>query len=410
MTDTFITLRKRIVSMFRKQKILIVVILMLITPAISSTRINSSHLLDSIIYTVPQKSNSVNFPIKITMENYTWIWETYQRASGAIPGDDIVFWGEDMGPYHNYTEVTTKLHSLESLLPEIVDVFTIGQSTQGRELWTIRITNETVTDSKTEYYMVGAHHAREAISVENCLYFVDRVINETISGNQTIIDILNTTEIYVIPLLNPDGHSILWWYPWMRKNMGVYDDDHDQTTMDEFEAMSIWDSDLNISITVEIDSEDADTDTWEDAPGGVDLNRNYDFQWYGIGSSSSRRSDLFRGPISNSEVETQAMIQFSWEHDFHYALSIHSGIEAVIMPWGFDLDIIPPHVDELNATLNVLKNITAFPSWIEAGGYVVNGEWGDWMLARRDILPLTLETYEDVSASYMWDYYNPPAN
>ncbi|MHA1223244.1 MAG: M14 family zinc carboxypeptidase [Candidatus Heimdallarchaeaceae archaeon] len=340
---------------------------------------------------------------------YQWIWEEYQGASGDIQTEDIVFWGEEMGPYHNYDELTAKLYSLEAHFPELVDLFSIGHSTQGRELWVVKLTNETASSAKVEFYVVGAHHAREAITVENCLYFIDKLINGTLEGNTTFEQLLEKTEIYVIPLLNPDGHSILWWYPWMRKNMRKSDDDFDRTYIDEFEVKEVWDQATNRSVTIAEDSEDPDTEIGEDGPGGVDLNRNYDFQWYGSGSSSQRSSFVYRGPMPDSEPETQAMIEFAWEHDFRYALSLHSGVEAIIIPWGYTNEN-PPHYTELNDTMYKIKEITAIPTWEEIGGYNVNGEWGDWMLARRDILPFTFETYGNPMSPYIWDAFNPPAD
>ena len=104
------------------------------------------------------------------------------------------------------------------------------------------------------------------------------------------------------------------------------------------------------------------------------------------------------------------MMNFAWEHDFRYSVSLHSGIKALIIPWGHTSET-PPHFDELNATMYKMKELTDFPTWEEIGGYVVNGEWGDWMLAERDSLAYTIETYGiEVYEGYVWDFFNPPAN
>lgn len=346
----------------------------------------------------------------LTAENYTWIWDEYQHAPGDIQTEDIVYWGSSFGPYHNYEEVTVKLQLLEECFPQYVDLFSIGKSVQNRELWAVRLTNESVTGNKTEYYLVAAHHAREAITVENALYFIDRLIYEATVNNVTVQNLLNTTEIYVIPLFNPDGHSILYWYPEQRKNMRISDDDNDGSLEDEFEVVYVWNDETNRSEIQYVDSDDPDTDIGEDAPGGVDLNRNYNFHWYGSGSSSDRRSDLYRGPSPDSEPEVQALEKFLFQHDFRYALSLHSGIFAIIMPWGYDLNAIPPHYGEFNAVMNELCTITGFPTWQEVGGYAVNGEWGDYNLAKRDTLAFTIETYTNNFADNTWDFFNPPAN
>ena len=58
-----------------------------------------------------------------TLEPYRWLWEELSNAPGPISGEDVVYWGENLGPYHNYTELTEKLVLLNSTFPEIVDVF-----------------------------------------------------------------------------------------------------------------------------------------------------------------------------------------------------------------------------------------------------------------------------------------------
>ncbi|MHA1399798.1 MAG: M14 family zinc carboxypeptidase [Candidatus Heimdallarchaeaceae archaeon] len=398
------------------KKIIYFILILIIFPSIAPIiTTNASYSTTSI---TDNNISAVNFYFNRKVQNtfineddydYKWIWEEYKNAPGPIQGEDIVFWGEDMGPYHNYNETTEKLQSLEANFPDYVDLFSIGQSTEGRELWAVKLTDESKNNAKTEFYVVGAHHAREAITVENSLYFIDKLIYDFINGNETIRELLENTEIYVIPLLNPDGHSILYWYPWQRKNMAISDDDGDGRLEDEFEIKSVWDKSKNESEVVFVDI-DNDGYIGEDAPGGVDLNRNYDFQWRGSGSSPDKGDEVYRGPEPNSEPEVQAMCRFAQEHDFRIALSLHSGIQAIIYPWGYTSDV-PPHYSESYAIASSLKQITGFPTWNEIGGYFVNGEWGDWMLAKRDILSFTIETYGiETYEDSIWDFFNPPAN
>jgi len=354
--------------------------------------------------------NAPKTPNIFTNGDYIWIWDEYANAPGNIYTADVVFWGPNYGPYHNYDELTYKIHSLENHFPNFVDVFSIGQSTYKRNIWAIKITNESSTNAKYEFYLVAEHHAREAITLENALYFMDKLIYSALfEHNKTIIQLLNNAEIYIIPLLNPDGHSILWWYPYQRKNLRIQDDDGDGTLEDEYEVRVIWDPNVNHSVEVYEDSSDPDTQVGEDTPGGVDLNRNYDFEWYGPGSSVTKNQEDYRGPYPASEPETQAIMSFMYQHDFRYALSLHSGIQAVIKPWGYTSGS-PPHNEELTATEEKLMNITSFPSWEQIGGYSVNGEWGDWCLAKRDILSYTIEVYGGATYESIWDFFNPPAN
>ncbi|TFG09764.1 hypothetical protein EU534_01810, partial [Candidatus Heimdallarchaeota archaeon] len=247
----------------------ILLILFVFNFQILSTTVNSSALFNNV---------------KLNGDVYEWFWQALTGAPGLINGEDTVYWGEDLGPYHNFTELTDRLTLLSSSFPEFVDVFSIGQSYQGRDIWCVRLTNKSITTAKTEYYIVGAHHAREMISVESCLYFIDYIIYNSLFGMYE--DLLSNSEIYVIPMLNPDGISIMHFFPEQRKNLHPIDDDEDglnDTNQDgflddELERIYVWNVGLNDSIIVEND-DDGDGTIANDLPGGVDLNRNYGAYW-----------------------------------------------------------------------------------------------------------------------------------
>jgi hypothetical protein len=356
---------------------------------------------------------------------YTWIWEELANVTGPINGDDPIIWGNSLGPYYNYQELMDKLFLLQNAFPDFVDLFSIGQTHEGRELWTVRLTNRSVTTQKSEFYLVAHHHAREAITIENAIFFIDKLLYEATAGNASITNLLANMEIYVTPALNPDGLEALSRFPWMRKNCAPIDDDGDGNTYDELE---IFDANqdgfvarFNGGAYYEgEDGLDLDTQFGEDAPGGVDLNRNYDYKFIGTGSSADPPDFTYRGENPFSEPETQAIRDFVKQHDFNFAISLHSGVRAVIAPWGYTDAPTPDH-EEFSAIVRKLKEMTGYPSWSEAGGYNVNGEWGDWMYGAEGVFAFTLETYVDERAWMtigrsplveigIWDTFNPPAD
>ncbi|MHA2357437.1 MAG: M14 family zinc carboxypeptidase [Candidatus Heimdallarchaeaceae archaeon] len=347
----------------------------------------------------------VNYQIDV---DYKWFWEELYRAPDSIFGEDVVYWGENLGPYHNYTELTEKLVSLNATFPSMVDLFSIGQTYLGNEIWCVKITDEMTTTAKMEYYIVGLHHARELISVENSLYFIDKLIFDAQQGNYT--NLLSTTEIYVIPMLNPDGLSIIHWFPEQRKNLRSIDDDEDGSIEDELERVYYWNISTNTSDVREIDL-DLDLEIGEDRPGGVDLNRNYAAFWnVSGGSSEDKHDDVFRGEYPLSENETLAIQEFMDKHFFNFAVSLHSGIEAIITPWGYNLSLPINDEAEFQALIDELKLITGFPAWNETGGYQVSGGWDDFCYLYYDIMSFTIETYEETWSGLYFDHYNPPGD
>ena len=173
-----------------------------------------------------------------TREGYTYIWEDYINAPGDQQGDDSVTFGPSFGPYHNYSELVQKLINLNTTFPEIIQVFTIGKTYFGRDIFCVRITNEVITLPKTEVLIVGQHHAQEQISVENALYFIDNLVYDFSEGSTTIQNLLNTKAIYVIPSLNIDGAELMSQNPWQRKTLRPIDEDGDGLG-DEYEVQDV---------------------------------------------------------------------------------------------------------------------------------------------------------------------------
>ncbi|MFX0090881.1 MAG: M14 family zinc carboxypeptidase [Candidatus Hodarchaeota archaeon] len=70
--------------------------------------------------------------------------------------------------------------------------------------------------------------------------------------------------------------------------------------------------------------------TGEDAPGGVDPNRNYAYEFGNpMGASSNPNSLIY------SENCTARLRDFVLQRNFISAVSLHSGIEAILGPWAW---------------------------------------------------------------------------
>ena len=111
------------------------------------------------------------------------------------------------GEYHDYYATTDFLHDLLVEYPDIVNVFSIGKSVLGKELWCIRITNEKIIGEKLSCLIDGCIHGCEWEAGEACLYLSEYLVTN-FDRNETIANILNTTEIYLVPLVNPDGRQV----------------------------------------------------------------------------------------------------------------------------------------------------------------------------------------------------------
>ena len=110
------------------------------------------------------------------------------------------------GEYHNYYTTTKMLNGFNENYPDLVKVFSIGKSVLGKDIWCIRLTNEKNNTRKSSCLIDGCMHGNEWEGGEACLYLAEYLLIN-FDANKTITHVLNSSEVYIIPLLNPDGRQ-----------------------------------------------------------------------------------------------------------------------------------------------------------------------------------------------------------
>lgn len=323
-------------------------------------------------------------------------------------------WG-DWKHYHNYSEIVNTLFYLNLTYPDLVDLFSIGKSWQNRDIYCIRLTNENITRLKPKVFFVGYHHAREPISAELPLYFTVKATTN-FSTSEILAHMLNYSEIYIVPALNVDAFDVVQANEWQRKNVHPFNEDDDgqldedppdDEDGDGYIENLCYNGDDYEFIRWEGIDDDGDGLLNEDWIGGVDLNRNYGYQWDATcqsGSPDPKRED-YRGLMPFSEPETQAIRDLALQHDFEYAISFHSGAESVAYPWGYTTT---PSKDRilLNEIASQLSSLVGGCWYGQAGSYyTTSGLWDDWMYQNRSTFAFTCEIYTNSSA---WQYEPGP--
>ena len=110
------------------------------------------------------------------------------------------------GEYHEYYETTGLLNEFQIKYPDLVNLFSIGKSVLGKDIWCIRITNEKNKQTKFSCLIDGCIHGEEWEAGEACLYLSEYLLLN-FKKNETITDILNTSEVYIVPIVNPEGRQ-----------------------------------------------------------------------------------------------------------------------------------------------------------------------------------------------------------
>lgn len=270
-----------------------------------------------------------------------------------------------MGGYFTHDETIAFIDSLHALYPTIMsDPISIGQTIEGFDIMAYKISDNPETDEdEPEALYTGLHHAREPMSIIAPLYFTQWLL-ENYGTDQLATYLVDEREIWIVPIVNIDGYR---YNEQMNPNGGY-----------------MWRKNKRDN------NNDGNFDEFND---GVDLNRNYGYEWGydDTGSSPDPTSAVYRGSGPFSEPETEAIRQFCNQHEFRVALNFHTYGDLVIQPWGYN-DSAPPH-DAIfkEYALDMIRDSQyVYGYGSQTVGYVVNGNTDDWMYGAVDEKPMII--------------------
>ncbi len=272
-----------------------------------------------------------------------------------------------MGGFYTFDEVVQELDSLRLKYPNLISVKqSIGKSIENRDLWFVKISdNPDVDEDEPEVLFTALHHAREPAGMMTLMYFMDYIL-EKYGSDPQITYLIDHREIFVLPVVNPDGY--------------VY---NEQTNP---EGGGMWRKNRR------------PVQSWY----GIDLNRNYGYKWGydDNGSSPYPFSDTYRGSAPFSEPETQAIRDFSSVRQIKCVLNYHSYSDKLIYPWAYINALTDDSLTFMEfANLLTTNNHYNFGNCYQTIGYNANGDADDWFYGEQSekakILALTPEVGSD---------------
>jgi hypothetical protein len=285
------------------------------------------------------------------------------------------------GEYHDYYGTMDLLNEFQVKYPDLVNVFSIGESVLGKDIWCIRITNENNIKPKSSCLIDGCIHGCEWEGGEACLYLAEYLLI-SFDVNETITHILNSSEIYIVPLVNPDGRQIDY-----RLNDSRFNDN------------------------------------------GIDLNRNFDIDFGRIRGGVIPLGKLFgriKIPYINldrlhkwfpriplyltncgrrpfSEPETQALRDLMIElenNDFSFYVNCHTADHCIYVPWELfkpPFEMTEQETNLFNYVLNWVKKNTEYEigsSDVQSGiRHYDSGMARDWVFKEFRIPSFVFEIY-----------------
>ena len=293
------------------------------------------------------------------------------KAESFFDSLPLTYPGEDQ-EFHDYAELTEALFELQNQYPHLIRVFSIGQTFEGRDIWAVRLGTTEDFDYPSVIFL-GGHHAREHLSVEVALRHL-KMWTETLGtgvgkDHSKLTSLFSERTAYFVPLVNPDG--------------------------------------------AEFDIEGGRYKMWRknrfpntNGTFGVDLNRNYGFQWATGGSSAQPRSDVYHGTHGFSEAETQSVRDFVESvQGATTVLSYHTFSELILYPWGHTYDRIGNREDHETHRL-LARRMSRWNDYTPQQAsdlYIASGDTCDWAYGELGKICFTFEL--DPSSSWRGGFY-----
>lgn len=283
-----------------------------------------------------------------------------------------------MGGFSTHGQLMAHLDTMASRFPDLISQrapISAILTHENHNIFYVKISdNPYQNEDEPAVLFTGLTHAREPIGMQQMLFFMYHLL-ENYTVDPYLKALIDTTEIYFIPCVNPDGYIYnqqtnpggggLW-----RKNRL----DHGDGTY------------------------------------GVDLNRNFGYMWGydDEGSSPYTWSETYRGAEAFSEPETKAIRDFVNEHQFSVCLNYHSYGNLLLYPFGYEQLETPDSI----TFHDFASRMTAFTGYSTGTAgqllYNTNGDANDWMYGDNTLHPAIISMTPEVGNSSSDGFWPAP--
>jgi len=271
---------------------------------------------------------------------------------------------KSLATYPTPEEIELKLKKLAKDNPSIFKLFSIGKTERGRELWMMKVSdNVEVDEVEPEFKYVANMHGDEIVGREMMVSLLEELAKNYKSSDLETTTLINNTEIYIMPSLNPDGAA----------------------------------------------SRRRGNSNWRD------LNRDFPDVVRDGQIEDTHSHSIFDNESRDRQNETVAMMNFQKKRHFALSANFHGGTEVVNYPWdttGDDFpykDLVVELSREYAVKIPSMRDNWEFVDGIVNGyqWYEINGGMQDWSYHWHNDLQVTIElshskwpTYDLVQSYY----------
>ncbi len=320
------------------------------------------------------KLNSYGFTYEILIEDVTSFYQNRNKSGLSIKSneycdsenDDYVTPnnydfkdGNDFGGFYTYDEMLSELDDMYNQYPNLIsqrvdlkDENYTGsphthQTYEGRFLQLVKISdNPSIDEEESQILYTALHHAREPGSMQQLIYFMWYLL-ENYDSNNSIKQIIDSSELYFVPCVNPDGF--------------IYNETTEPT------GGGMWRKNRRDN-------------------HGVDNNRNYSYidnngneVWNTSGTSGNPNGSTYAGDEPFSEAENRAIRYLVESKNFKLALNNHTYGNLLLYPYGYDYNQPTEDNDIYEFISSELVSENNYDNIISADLYPAAGDSDDFM-------------------------------
>ena len=244
--------------------------------------------------------------------------------------------GSPKDEYFSIDQYNQFMVSTANSYPNICQLVQVGSSTQNRPLYFLKITdNPTIQEAEPEFRYLSSIHGDEVVGYDMCIRLIQLLTSEY-GINDRITNLVNNTEIWICPMMNPDGFVLGQRYN----------------------------------------------------AAGIDLNRNFPMP------SGNQHPDG-----NPTAIENTAIMNHATSNSFVLSANFHGGALVANYPWDYTYTLTPDNDILIQAALTYsshnssMYNSYEFPQGITNGAqwYVITGSMQDWFYGFTDCMDITME-------------------
>jgi len=300
-----------------------------------------------------KKAKKLGYAIEVLIEDMSVYFKNRKNDfnRNAQPCDDNGYQTPNnfelgsMGGFYTLDEMLQELDDMQALYPNLITVkasISNFQTEEGRNIYYVKISdNPTVNEAEPEILYTAIHHAREPASMQQLIFYMWYLL-ENYATNDEIKSIVDNTQLYFVPIVNPDGYR---YNQTTNPNGGGYWRKNRKNNGGSF---------------------------------GVDNNRNYSYHW-GESGVSGPSGETYNGTAPFSEVENQAIKWLTEQHQFQLALNNHTYSSLLLYPYGYASNLPTPDDAIFQAISGVMVQENGYINQIAADLYPAAGDSDDWM-------------------------------